>query len=82
MARATELKRLAETSVAPPEMEAQATFETGLLIAQNDLLKEQIEQAEARVADLLDGDVARRLQTIPGVGAGLAAVLMAEIGDI
>ena len=53
MAWATELKRLAETSVAPPEMEAQATFEIGLLIAQHDLLKAQIEQAEARVEDFL-----------------------------
>ncbi len=41
-----------------------------------------IEQADQRVADLLDGDVARWLQTIPGVGPSTAATLLAEIGDI
>jgi transposase len=82
MKRATQLKVLAEHSVAPPELERQTAFEIGILIGQYDLLKAQIEQAEARVATLLDGDVAQRLQSIPGVGAATAATLMAEIGDI
>lgn len=82
MKRATELKALAEHSVAPPELEEQASFEIGMLIGQYDLLKAQIEQAEARVASLLDNEVACRLQTIPGVGPAIAATLMAEIGDI
>ena len=34
------------------------------------------------MAALLDGEVAQRLLTIPGVGPSTAGVLMAEIGDI
>jgi transposase len=34
------------------------------------------------VASLLDGEVAQRLLSIPGVGPSTAATLMAEIGDI
>ena len=34
------------------------------------------------MAGLLDGELARRLQTIPGVGPSIAATLLAEIGDI
>ena len=48
----------------------------------HDLLERQIEAADAHVATLLDGDLARRLQTIPGVGPATAATLIAEIGDI
>lgn len=82
MTKAAVLKALAERSVAAPELEEQAALEIQLLIGQYDLLGAQIEQAETRVAALLDGDVARRLQTIPGVGPATAATLMAEIGDI
>lgn len=82
MKKAAELKELAERSVAPPEFEEQTAFEIAILIGQYDLLKAQIEQADARVASLLDDDVARRLQSIPGVGPSTAAILMAEIGDI
>ena len=42
----------------------------------------QIEIAEQRVAEVLDSELARRLQTIPGVGPALAATFIAEIGDI
>ena len=80
--RAEHLKAVAERSVAPPELDRQVSFELSLLIDQYDLLERQIEQAEHRVAGLLDGDVARRLQTIPGVGPSTAATLLAEIGDI
>jgi transposase len=68
--------------VAPPELEGQVGFELGLLIEQYDLLEGQIAQAETRLTGLLDGEVARRLQSIPGVGPATAATLMAEIGDI
>ena len=51
-----------------------------MLIAQYDLLESQIQQAEAHLASLLDNDVARRLQSIPGVGPATAATLTAEIG--
>jgi len=82
MAKAMELKALAERSVAAPELEEQAAFEMQLLIGQYDMLSAQIEQADAQVAAMLDSEVARRLQTIPGVGPCIAATLMAEIGDI
>jgi transposase len=53
-----------------------------LLLDQYDLLEGQIEAADRRVAPLLDGEAARRLRTIPGVGPSIAATLLAEIGDI
>jgi transposase len=80
--RAEQLKTVAERTVAPPELEAQVGFELALLIEQYDLLEDQIAQAESRLAGLLDGDVAQRLQSIPGVGPATAAALIAEIGDI
>jgi transposase len=81
-AKAQQLKQLAAESVAAPELEAQVAFEMRLLIAQHDLFDQQIAAAEAQVKQLLDGDVARRLMSIPGVGPSIAATLMAEIGDI
>jgi transposase len=80
--KAAELKALAERSVAPPELEEQTAFEISVLVSQHDLLESQINLAETRLASLLDDDVARRLQSIPGVGPATAAALMAEIGDI
>jgi transposase len=80
--RASRVQELAKTTIAPPELDAQVGFEVGLLIQQYDLLKEQIAVADKRVAQLLDSELARRLQTIPGVGAATAATLIAEIGDI
>ncbi|MDQ6741328.1 MAG: IS110 family transposase [Candidatus Dormibacteraeota bacterium] len=80
--KAKRLQELARQTVAPPELDAQAALEVQLLIEQYDLLGRQIEVAEQRVAEMLDGELARRLQTIPGVGPATAATLMAEIGDI
>ncbi|HEU0251076.1 MAG TPA: IS110 family transposase [Solirubrobacteraceae bacterium] len=80
--KAAQLKQLAQTSVAAPELEQQVRFEMRLLIAQHDLLDQQIASADARVASLLDGEVSQRLLSIPGVGPSTAATLMAEIGDI
>ena len=65
-----------------PELEAEAAFEIGLLLDQHDLLERQIEAADRHVASVLDSELARRLQTIPGVGPSTAATLIAEIGDI
>jgi transposase len=81
-ARAERISALAKDTMAPPELAAQIGFEMELLIAQHDLLDQQIARAEARVASLLDGELARRLQTIPGVGPAICATLIAEIGDI
>jgi transposase len=81
-AKAQQIQVLAKDTIAPPELAAQIGFEMELLIAQHDLLEQQIATAEARVASLLDGELARRLQTIPGVGPAICATLIAEIGDI
>ena len=80
--KARRIQELAKQTIAPPEMDEQMAFEVGLLIQQYDLLVKQIELGEARVAELLDSELALRLQTIPGVGAATAATLIAEIGDI
>lgn len=81
-ARAEQLQALAKESVAAPELESQVAFEMRLLIQQYDFLERQISEAEAQLASLLDGETARRLLTIPGVGPATAATLLAEIGDI
>src|SRR5712691_7269268 len=80
--KAERLQAAAADSIAVPELDAEAAFEIGLLLDQYDLLEAQIEAADRRVASLLDGELARRLQTIPGVGPSIAAALLAEIGDI
>lgn len=80
--KAQQLQAAAKTTIAPPELEAQVGFEMELLISQHDFLEQQIATADARLAELADSDVGRRLRTIPGVGAATAAALVAEIGDI
>jgi transposase len=82
MAKAERLKAAARDSIAVPELESEVAFEVGLLLDQFDLLERQISDADARVAALLDGELARRLQTIPGVGPATCAAVMAEIGDL
>jgi transposase len=82
VAKAERLQAAAAESIAVPELDAEVAFETGLLLDQYDLLEGQIAAADARVAALLDGETARRLRTIPGVGPAIAATLLAEIGDI
>jgi transposase len=81
-AKAERLQAAAADSIAVPELDAEAAFEVGLLLDQYDLLECQITDADRRVAALLDGELARRLQTIPGVGPSIAATLISEIGDI
>ena len=81
-AKAERLQAAAADSIAVPELEAEVAFEVALLLDQYDLLERQITDADRRVAGLLDGETARRLQTIPGVGPSIAATLLAEIGDI
>jgi transposase len=80
--KAERLQAAAAESIAVPELDAEVAFEVGLMLDQFDLLERQIEAADARVASLLDGEIARRLRTIPGVGPSIAATLLAEIGDI
>jgi transposase len=80
--KARRLQAAAAETIAVPELEAEVAFEVEHLLDQYDLLERQIEAADRRVAELLDGELARRLQTIPGVGPSIAATLLAEIGDI
>ena len=80
--KAERLQAAAADSIGVPELDAEVAFEVGLLLDQFDLLERQIEAADRHVASLLDGETARRLQTIPGVGPASAATFMAEIGDI
>jgi transposase len=82
VAKAERLKAAAVDSIAVTELDEEVAFEVGLLLDQYDLLERQIGAADTRVADLLDSELARRLQTIPGVGASTCAALIAEIGDI
>jgi len=80
--KAEQISALAKDTIAAPELAAQIGFQMRLLIAQHDLLESQIAEAEAHLATLLDGELVRRLRTIPGVGPAIAATLIAEIGDI
>lgn len=81
-AKAEQIHRLAQRTIAVGELEDQVAFEMQLLIAQHDVLERQIAQAEGRVAGMLDSEIARRLQTIPGCGPAITATLIAEIGHI
>jgi transposase len=80
--KAEQLRAAAADSIAVPELDAEVAFEVGHLLDQDDLLERQISAADVRLASLLDGEIARRLQTIPGVGPSIAATLLAEIGDM
>jgi transposase len=80
--KAEQISALAKDTIAAPELADQIGFQMRLLIAQHDLLEAQIAQAEAHLATLLDGELVRRLRTIPGAGPSIVATLIAEIGDI
>lgn len=80
--KAERLQAAAADSIAVPELDAEVAFEIDLLLDQYDLLERQITDADRRVAGLLDGELARRIQTIPGVGPSIAATLISEIVDI
>jgi transposase len=67
-ARAERLQVAAADSIAVPGLDAEVAFEVGVVLDQYDLLERQIDAADTRVASLLDGETARRLRTIPGVG--------------
>jgi len=82
MTKAKYLKSAAADSIAVPELSDEVAFEVGMLLDQYDLLEQQIADADAHVASLLDSELARRLRTIPGVGPSTCAALIAEIGDI
>ena len=76
-----ELRQAARFAMTLVDEQARVT-QVGLLLDQYDLLEAQIEAADRRVAGLLDGELARRLQTIPGVGPSTTATPISEIGDV
>ncbi len=80
--KAGQIHELALDTIAAPELAPQIAFQMRLLIAQYDLLESQIKEAEAHLGTLLDGELVRRLRTIPGVGPAIVATLIAEIADI
>jgi transposase len=80
--KAEQIHGLALETIAAPELADQIGFQMRLLIAQHDLLESQIAEAEAHLATLMDGELVRRLRTIPGCGPAITATLIAEIGDI
>jgi len=80
--KAAQIQTLAKDTIAAPELERQIAFQMRLLIAQHDLLESQIAEAEAQLATLMDGELVRRLRTIPGAGPAIVATLIAEISDI
>jgi len=80
--KAEQISALATETIAAPELAEQIGFQMRLLIAQHDLLEAQIREAEAHLGTLLDGELVRRLRTIPGAGPAIVATLIAEIGDI
>jgi transposase len=81
-AKAERPKEAAVESIAVGELDEELAFEVGMLLDQYDLLERQIGEAESHVAGLIEGELARRLRTIPGVGPAITATLIAEIGDI
>ena len=81
-ARATRLHAAAQTSVAPPELQGQISFQMRILLDEYSMFESHIALAEKRLHELLDPELSRRLQTIPGVGPAIVATLIAEIGDI
>src|SRR2546428_376185 len=80
--KAVQPSTIAKDTIAAPELADQIGFQMRLLIAQHDLLEAQIAEAEAHLGTLLDGELVRRLRTIPGAGPAIVATLIAEIGDI
>jgi len=80
--KAEQIHTLAQDTIAAPELADQIGFQIRLLIAQHDLLEAQIAEAEAHLGTLMDGELVRRLRTIPGAGPAIVATLIAEIGDI
>ena len=66
-----------------PELPAQTLYSVEQELATLDFLEIQIEEAEQRLAEMLrDGIEVRLLQTMPGVGPILSAVIALEIGDV
>jgi transposase len=65
------------------QLPTHSRFATELLLAQNDVVDDQIAQFETRMRETFDEDPAlTRLKTLPGVGLILGLVILLEVGDV
>jgi transposase len=80
-AKAEELRRAAANSFGVTFCRDSFSFQLRMLIEQIKYIESQVKDTEAeikRIMDLLDSPI----QTIPGIGPVLGAVILGEIGDI
>ena len=80
-AKAEEVKAAARSSVGSPYAADALAFELSHALELVDHLDSEIARLDAKIDELLDGEVGELLQTIPGIGPVLAASIAAEIGD-
>lgn len=79
--RAEAVKDAARDSVGIRFASSALAFEIGHIVALIEHLDAQIGELDAEIARLLEETPGRWLETIPGVGATLAAAIAGEIGD-
>jgi transposase len=79
--KALAVRRAAAESLGLTALGPAARVELDALLAQIALLEAQVAEVDRAVGALLAG-VEQHLTTIPGVGAVLAATILAEIGDV
>jgi transposase len=79
--KAQDLQHDASNSLGLTALGPTARLEIRALLSQIALLEEQVKQTDAAVATLLE-PLDQQLTSIPGIGAVLAATILAEIGDV
>jgi transposase len=79
--KAEAIQRSATNSLGLSALGPAARIEVDALLAQIALLEKQVAELDDTVAELM-AETDQHLTTIPGVGAVLAASILAEIGDI
>lgn len=79
--KAQDLQHDAGNSLGLTALGPAAQLEIRALLSQMALLEQQVKQTDTAVATLLE-QVDQQLTSIPGIGAVLAATILAEIGDV
>ena len=82
LAKAQELQETARRSIGVTFLMDAARLELNCLLAQLDFLEAQVAEVDAALQDLMAALPPQFLTTIPGIGPAVAAILLAEIGDI
>lgn len=82
LAKAEELQALARRSIGVTFLMDAAQLELSCLLAQLDFLEAQVTDVDAALAELVAALPQQFLTTIPGIGPTVAAMLLAEIGDV